>query len=119
MQWAPGGPRVDAPPCALEHATMGAKRRTTRFGGARGGENRSSVRDTSGSRRVRRLKRPSTDPSRERAGRTLCAVCPQLLVALPEVRRVASFLNPSGRDSVRYNQNAMSLHGLEPKCSAN
>src|SRR6266853_3619515 len=78
---------------------MGAKRRTTRFGGRAGRANRSSVREASGSRRVRPLKKPSTDPSRERAGRTLCAACPQLLVALPEVRPVASFLNPSGRDS--------------------
>ena len=63
MQWIAGGPRVNAPPCALEHATMGAKRRTTRFGG--------------------------------RAGIQVAAI------------------------RARYNQNAMPLDVLEPKCSAN
>src|SRR6266705_1211373 len=58
-----------------------------------GGENRSSVRETSGNGQVCRLKRRLTAPSGERARRTLGAACPQLLVALPEVRPVASFLN--------------------------
>ena len=98
---------------------MGAKRRTTKLGGVAGRENRSSVRETSGNGQVCRLKRRLTAPSGERARRTLGAACPQLLVALPEVRPVASFLNQVAAIRARYNQNATSLHSLEPKCSAN